>query len=457
MEYKAYPIRWAWLTILWIGMFNHQFTTLSYGIINNVVSYYFKIGAYEVDILGIISDIFSTIAPFIVVVTGRITGVRSLFLYGLFAAVIGIGADIIGFMSRNFYWMVLMGQALIGISGSIFYLLVFELAASWFPANERATAIGIAWTADNLGGTLSALYFPYVLQNTSDATVAFLKLATIQNTYFTSFGLIFVLLLFSLVVGWLYIADHPPSPPSASQQTLLESERVNSMQTIDIIRNLTVVRDLCLNSDFAIITVIRGFQFSVFGLTIILVSSMLLRTFPDLSDQFGGNVRTMGTILASILSILVGRYLDKYGHYKGMCIAVLTGIFVSSVSVYFGHLFKEIYTVAIFYIVVTGIRGTTAVCLGEYLLEVTYPTNNVVVMALYNIPSQLVTVIMVSLERFLMERYNETSAVFVPIIANGLSVLLLACTTSNYRRSKIATKFSKTRDAEEEPLTKTNP
>ncbi len=65
------------------------------------------------------------------------------------------------FWASGTYNLLFAAQFLVGIGCSTFYINAVKLISTWFPANKRATAIGILSASSGLGNTISYSGFPY--------------------------------------------------------------------------------------------------------------------------------------------------------------------------------------------------------------------------------------------------------------------------------------------------------
>ncbi|XP_077975324.1 choline/ethanolamine transporter FLVCR2-like [Styela clava] len=403
MQYTVYSIRWLLAAALNIGIFNYQFTTLSYGAVNNVVTSFFEETPYATDALPVIAHVGGIfVSPFLILFAGKI-GVRMQLIFGCVCAFFGMLCNVLGFISRKTYLLLLIGNSLVGLSDGVFYILPMTLAASWFPVNERATVIGMAWLSGSVGYAFSGALFSGVFGNATDANVGLISPNKIQEVFASTFGVLCFLLFVSTIFMWIFAADQPPSSPTAAQQNIIKQQ--NEEKETNWIVNLKTVVDLLRNRNFLLLTTSRALTVSVYAMIRVLNSSMILKTFPSMSDSFPGLLRTIGACVAALTSIVTGRFLDSFGYYKESCI------------------------------VCEYPRLPTGVIIPELLLEATYPVNYLIMLTLYNITLNVAAVLFVFLERFMLEVYDEAMASLVPLIANILALFLLLLSNPKYKRS----------------------
>ncbi len=103
------------------------------------------------------------------------------FVYGVLQVPSGVLSDTLGarktilsftvltlagvflFWASSSYPLLFAAQILIGVGCSTFYINAVKLISTWFPAERRATAIGVLSAASGLGNTISYLGFPLAL------------------------------------------------------------------------------------------------------------------------------------------------------------------------------------------------------------------------------------------------------------------------------------------------------
>lgn len=114
---------------------------ISHGAMGMLISaYFFVYGVMQVP-SGILSD--------------RL-GARKTILLFTMLTIIGVFL----FWTSTSYNMLFLAQFIVGIGCSTFYINAVKLASTWFPANRKATAIGILSASSGLGNTVSYMGFP---------------------------------------------------------------------------------------------------------------------------------------------------------------------------------------------------------------------------------------------------------------------------------------------------------
>ena len=119
------------------------------------------------------------------------------FVYGIMQVPSGILSDALGarktiiaftaltvigvfiFWISHSYNLLALAQLLIGIGCSVFYINAVKLVSTWFPANRKATAIGILSAASGLGNFVAYMGFPLAVERFGDWRTLYLVMSLI--------------------------------------------------------------------------------------------------------------------------------------------------------------------------------------------------------------------------------------------------------------------------------------
>ncbi len=157
---------------------------LSHGAMGLLISaYFFVYGVMQVP-SGILSDRF---------------GARKTILFFTAITVVGIFL----FWWSQSYNLLFVAQLLIGIGCSTFYINAVKLVTTWFPANRKATAIGILSASSGLGNFVSYMGFPIAVER------------------FGSWRPLYLVMSLILVVNWvmnIFILKDKETPGTTSVQ-----------------------------------------------------------------------------------------------------------------------------------------------------------------------------------------------------------------------------------------------
>ncbi|MCJ7731287.1 MFS transporter [Candidatus Bathyarchaeota archaeon] len=133
---------------------------ISHGAMGMLISaYFFVYGVMQVP-SGILSD--------------RL-GARKTIIIFTMLTVIGVFL----FYVSTSYNMLFVAQFLVGIGCSTFYINAVKLVSTWFPANRKATAIGVLSASSGLGNTVSYMGFPIAVASLSSWRTLYLWMSVI--------------------------------------------------------------------------------------------------------------------------------------------------------------------------------------------------------------------------------------------------------------------------------------
>ncbi|XP_043918703.1 solute carrier family 49 member 4 [Protopterus annectens] len=117
-------------------------------------------------------------------------------------------------------WLIHIGQLFNGFGGPLLISAPPFLSATWFPADQRATATAIASLVNYLGAACAFIVGPLVvpgpnntlpLQNAMDSHAAFIR-DRVQAVLYAEFGLISL----GFAATFAYFPSQPPFPPSVT-------------------------------------------------------------------------------------------------------------------------------------------------------------------------------------------------------------------------------------------------
>ena len=136
-------------------------------IIGPTVTYYSLPSANPVNLLvGVGALVF---CPFVCLSTVLLDklGLRPVVVLGTAFVAVGASVRLLSLLGRGWAWVVL-GQVLNGIAGPVVMAAPTMLASTFFPVQERTTAVAIAWLAQPVGLALGFLVGPSVVSEASD-------------------------------------------------------------------------------------------------------------------------------------------------------------------------------------------------------------------------------------------------------------------------------------------------
>jgi MFS family permease len=133
---------------------------ISHGAMGMLISaYFFVYGVMQVP-SGILSD--------------RLGARKTIIIFTMLT----IGGVFLFWVSTS-YNMLFVAQFLVGIGCSTFYINAVKLVSTWFPANRKATAIGVLSASSGLGNTVSYMGFPIAVATLGGWRTLYLWLSVI--------------------------------------------------------------------------------------------------------------------------------------------------------------------------------------------------------------------------------------------------------------------------------------
>nr|XP_039249423.1 feline leukemia virus subgroup C receptor-related protein 1-like [Styela clava] len=332
--------------------------------------------------------------------------------------------------------MILSAVLFTGLSNGINFILPVTLAASWFPAQETATAIGVTWSAVSLGEATAALVYPMCLpyrnatqieNNSHDIRLIFMSTKGTSALILTISALFFVFML----------KNQPPTPPGAAQAnilTLLKADK-NERASHEVDTSfLKLVLNLLVNRQFLLLASANSLGLSALILAKVLAPSLISMTFPEVTYREIGWIRIAGTLASIIAGLAVGYYLDRLKKFKEFAMAIVVRMLLVTGGIYFGHLCKYFPVLIVLYPALAALRICSNVIFTEFLTEVIYPFDNTILMSIYYFPSEVAAFIFGAVIRKIMDMHGATMAIIVPLIACFMQWCLVALVKPDYRR-----------------------
>ncbi|XP_039259436.2 putative MFS-type transporter C09D4.1 [Styela clava] len=200
---------------------------------------------------------------------------------------------------------------------------------------------------------------------------------------------------------------------------------------------LTTIMKLFTSREFIILTGANALS----GCTLVYAKattpSLILNTFPMTKKPDIGWIRLAGTFLTICAGIIAGYCVDKFKKFKEISNLASVGMISSAVAIYLGHSFKSFATLIVFYPMASSFRVCSVIVLIEFLSEVTYPCDKVVLISSYSFIEEVSTFGFSCAIRATLEKSNATTAILWPIGASLLQLCLVSITKPDYKRMSV--------------------
>jgi len=336
-SFRVYPYRWA-ILLAFMGIIAvNQLLWITFApITSNAVEYY---GVSELRI-GLLSVIFMIVyilvsfpASWVIDTYGLRIGV------GIGAALTGIFGLARGLVASD-YNLVLIAQIVIAIGQPFILNAVTTVAARWFPMEERATATGLGSLAIYLGILVGLVLTPYLAIRSG---IPFLLV---------SYGVVSII---AMVLFFLFIREHPPSPPCSPDQ---ESRSLA----------LTGLSKMIRQRDFILLLIIFFVGLGAFNAITTWIEEVLNpRGFSITQAGNAGGAMIFGGILGALIIPLLS---DRYHRRVPFLIMAVLGATAGLIGV----TYASTYSLLLISSFIFGFFLLSAGPIGfQYGAEITYP------------------------------------------------------------------------------------
>jgi MFS family permease len=203
-DFKLYKYRWVVLAIYVLISIVIEIQWLTFAPVASAARAYYKAGALQIDLLSmlymIIFIIFCIPASYVIDTYGLKKGLWiGAGLTGIFGLMKGVFA--------SDYVMVLIAQAGLAVAQPFILNALTKIGVTWFPLGERAMAVGLGTLAQYVGIIVAMVLTPRLI-------------ASLGNGVFDLKPMLMVYGVASLAAAAIFLVlmrDHPPTPPSASE------------------------------------------------------------------------------------------------------------------------------------------------------------------------------------------------------------------------------------------------
>lgn len=131
------------------------------------------------------------------------------------------------------------------------------------------------------------------------------------------FGMGSFIMFIAVILAFFYCQDHPPTPPSAAQEKILQTgkspQQLSCQQSS--YENFKEIIKLSKNRTFVLLCFVMFLSGSMM-LLFTFLSSFVLETFPDLSNRTPGIMLTITYVMSGAGCLLGGKLCDKFKSSK---------------------------------------------------------------------------------------------------------------------------------------------
>ncbi|XP_077972784.1 putative MFS-type transporter C09D4.1 [Styela clava] len=330
--------------------------------------------------------------------------------------------------------MVLGGQTFFGVSSAINFIIQIVLPTNWFSVHESATVVGVFWASWSLGQAAAAGILPFII-GSLDATEPKSTILKVKWVFLIVNGGIAFLHLFTGILSWFHLASHPSSPPSASQHHILKQNTDRKPPIIELlIANIKLILKVHCNREYLILTINHCLAISVVVLTKILVTSVFLDTFSNITDDDVAWIRLIGLLTSVPASIAFGKLVDKWKKFKELTLTAHICLTIAGGGIVVGHYFKNFACLGVLYPITMVLGMFSNVTLTEFMIEATYPMDKIILTASHYFATEMGIFTLTCVTRYSLQNYGVLAAVNIVLVTCAISVLLLIAARPHYKR-----------------------
>ncbi|KAJ8959987.1 hypothetical protein NQ318_009422 [Aromia moschata] len=413
---KIYRYRWIVLLIFCLFTIVNFMQMLQFTIIANIITEYYDVAGFAVDVSGLI---FFILYVLLFLPVSYLIEKYSLWI----TAVVSSGLTFLGCLVKllcadpNRFYVVIIGQAFCAL-GQVYMLSIpSKFAATWFGPDEVSTACAIAVLGTQLGVALGSVFPPLIIKKDDDNVGENLSHMMIYNASVSAVVFIIVIVFFR---------GRPKLPPSQSQLQLIEDN--------DQPKFLDNARKLIRNKDFLVILLSFGLFTGLWNSFGIMINTLYIHYFPN-GESDVGIIVLLATISGGCIgSVVFGLALDKTHKFKQITI----GVMVTSSVMYIFVAFSLIYQcriAAFFTITIFGFFAASVMAISfEYTIEVTYPIPESVSCSVLNATVFLFSIICTLLIEGLISTIGYLYSFGIGLIAFIICDCVVCFVSSNLHR-----------------------
>lgn len=164
-DLKASPWRWWALFVFSMVGFVQNVVWITFSTVQDAAEDYYGITGVQTLRLAEVATIAFVPATFVLSPLSDRFGLRPVVIISSFCIAAG---SVSRWLGRHSYLWLMLGQSLNGVAGPVCMIAPPQLAAQWFPLNQRASATALAWTSQTIGVAVGYLIGPRLAKTASD-------------------------------------------------------------------------------------------------------------------------------------------------------------------------------------------------------------------------------------------------------------------------------------------------
>lgn len=418
LETKIYKRRWLILIIFVLYSASNSMQWIQYSIIANIVTRYYNVSSFLVDMTSMIYMI--TYIPLIFPASYLLDkfGLRYAAIFGSLGTAFGSWIKVFSVATDRF-WLTFLGQSLVAVSQTFILSIPARLAAVWFGPDQVSSACSIGVFGNQLGIAIGFLFPPMLVPNSDNIYLIErgLRLMFYIVAAFTSIILVLILLFFK---------SAPPLPPSPAQAVQRENTGSNENFFLSIKRLFT-------NVGYLLLLLSYGINVGIFYAISTLLNQIILVYFPG-HEKDAGRIGLTIVCAGMLGSVVCGIILDKTHKFKettlGVYLFSFFGMIIFTFTLDSGGIYVIYITAGILGFFMTGYLPVGF----ELAAELTYPEPEGTAAGLLNAVVQIFGIAFTTLYGYLFGVWGDFWANIALCVTLALGALLTIIIPNDLRR-----------------------
>ncbi|XP_018912630.1 choline/ethanolamine transporter flvcr2b isoform X2 [Bemisia tabaci] len=386
---RVYRIRWLILFLFVLYSMANGMQWIQYSIIADVVTKYYSVSNFAVDLTSVIYMFTYIILIFPGSWALDKLGLRKAVLLGAFGTCFGSIVKLFSVHPTLFY-VTFIGQTIVAISQVFILSVPARLAAVWFGPSEVSLACSIGVFGNQVGIAAGFLFPPTIVAPSENPDVVGARLQLMFNIVAAFTGILLVLLL-------IFFKDAPELPPSPAQAAQRACEPSGFGSSI---------KRLFMNPAYVLLLFSYGINVGVFYAISTLLNDVILGYFPG-RQQDAGQIGLVIVIAGMVGSILCGIILDRTHKFKETTLVLyflsLAGMILFTFTLGSGYLEVVYFTSGVVGFFMTGYLPVGF----EFATELTYPEPEGTSSGMLNASAQIFGIAFTMFARLILNTFGD--------------------------------------------------
>ena len=477
-ETQLFPSRWILIGCIFLqnGLFG--ISLYAFGLNNDIFSAYFDASYAEIDWFTIINKPakwLTCICLAFLSITYK-SGFRKVSIFTSFLTLLGSLLQFISYLYPEFYFLLYIGNFLLGVVGGVLLVIPISFAVLWFSDEEIGSALSIKTAGGRLGFLIACLVPSHLLTSFNDKESNIIPTFDNTSSHYSPQvkhawlddqrkkmliyqGAIVAAAAVTLIFLIKFAMDQPPKPPTQAQARLrLIEEKQDEIEAWQKLKQFAgETKSLFSDVTIPLLVIVVSIIYATSAYQTLFLGEIMRPIFrmyfKDLkADAISSYLIVAFQVAAFLSTIGVGLLVDRIKRYVllvriGFVLSVLssTGL---AISYYYSNVS------AIF--VTNVLLGMSAPAIATPLFELstqhTYPRKTQFVLACLTSGFILVEVVLIEIGRTLINRTGNLSLLIYQALLFLFALLLTLVIKPKYRRLEEEMKKDKKNQQESAPF-----